>query len=76
MMKANENVESYKLFDLVVCSEFIEHVKDKREFIFKCLSLVKPSGYFFLSQIAKATEVAELPTGSEEWENMITYKRS
>ena len=40
------------LYDLVCCGELTQHVKKQRDFIHKCISLVKPNGYFFFSQIA------------------------
>jgi 2-polyprenyl-6-hydroxyphenyl methylase/3-demethylubiquinone-9 3-methyltransferase len=67
------------LFDLVCCSEVIEHVEDQRTFLHNCLKMVKPGGFFFLSSIAKTPEgfflnivmgeyvLGLLPKGTHEW---------
>lgn len=44
-------------YDLVTCSEVIEHVDNQSDFLRNLTKLVKPrTGYFFLSSIAKTTE--------------------
>ena len=37
------------LYDVVCCSEQIDYMKDKEDYIEKCIALVKPGGYFVLS---------------------------
>jgi 2-polyprenyl-6-hydroxyphenyl methylase / 3-demethylubiquinone-9 3-methyltransferase len=74
-----------ELFDLVCCSEVIEHVHDQPTFLKNCLSMVKPdTGLFFLSSISKTWEgyvsnilVGEhvlglLPKGTHEYDLLIT----
>ena len=75
---------SDQLYDLVCCSEVIEHVNDQRGFLHKCLKMVKPNGLFFLSSIAKTPEgwflnivmgeyvLGLLPKGTHEWDLLIT----
>ena len=46
-----------ELYDLVCCSEVVEHVDNQAEFLRSCVKLVKPqNGYFFMSTIAKTPE--------------------
>jgi len=73
-------------FDLVCCSEVIEHVHDQRTFVHKCAELVKPGGFFFLSSIARTPEawvsnillgeyvLGIVPKGTHEWEFLIDQK--
>ena len=45
------------LFDLVCCSEVVEHVDNQKDFLANCAKLVKPrDGYLFVSTIAKTPE--------------------
>lgn len=72
-----------QLYDLVCCSEVIEHVHGQREFLHNCIKMVKPGGLFFLSSIAKTPEgyflniimgeyvLGLLPKGTHEWELLI-----
>lgn len=74
---------SDELYDLVCCSEVIEHVNDQRGFLHKCIKMVKPDGLFFLSSIAKTPEgyflnivmgehvLGLLPQGTHEWDLLI-----
>jgi ubiquinone biosynthesis O-methyltransferase len=71
-------------FDLVCCSEVIEHVSDQRKFLQDCLKMVKPNGLFFLSTISKTPEaymtnivlgeyiLGLLPKGTHEYDLFIT----
>ena len=44
-------------YDLVCCSEVVEHVDNQAEFLQRCLKLVKPeTGRLFISTIAKTPE--------------------
>lgn len=44
-------------YDLVCCSEVIEHVNDQPNFLRNAMRLVKPeTGLFFVSSIAKTPE--------------------
>lgn len=72
-----------QLYDLVCCSEVIEHVNDQRGFLHKCTKMMKPNGLFFLSSIAKTPEgfflniimgefvLGLLPKGTHEWDLLI-----
>lgn len=52
-----EVAEEGKEYDLVCCSEVVEHVDAQAEFMRKCLKLVKPeTGRLFVSTIAKTPE--------------------
>lgn len=76
-----ENMD--ELYDLVCCSEVIEHVNEQREFLHNCIKMVKPGGHFFLSSIAKTPEgyflniimgeyvLGLLPRGTHEWDLLI-----
>ncbi|CDW84433.1 hexaprenyldihydroxybenzoate mitochondrial [Stylonychia lemnae] len=83
----NQSPHKDELYDLVCCSEVIEHVNDQQEFLRKCAKLVKPeTGYFFLSTIAKTPEsyfltilMAEyvlrlVPKGTHEWNQYINVE--
>lgn len=72
-------------FDLVCCSEVIEHVHDQETFLKNAISLVKPgSGLFFVSSIAKTPEgwflnifmgekvLGLLPKGTHEFDMLIS----
>ena len=67
-------------WDLVCCSEVVEHVDKQREFLANCIKRVKPgSGYFFQSSMARTPEswllyilageylTGMIPRGSLEW---------
>ena len=83
LIKENSESENSKLYDIVCCSEVIEHVNDQRGFLHKCVQLVKPDGLFFLSSIAKTPEgyflniimgehvLGLLPKGTHEWDLLI-----
>ena len=77
--------DSASCFDLVCCSEVIEHVNDQQTFLRNALRLVKPkTGLFFLSSIAKTPEgwflnifmgekvLGLLPKGTHEYEMLIS----
>lgn len=52
-----EALDEDELFDLVCCSEVVEHVDNQAEFLRRCLNLVKPdTGRLFISTIAKTPE--------------------
>jgi 2-polyprenyl-6-hydroxyphenyl methylase/3-demethylubiquinone-9 3-methyltransferase len=45
------------LYDVVCCSEVVEHVANQADFLRDCAKLVKPnSGYLYISTIAKTPE--------------------
>ena len=49
--------EDQQLYDLVCCSEVVEHVENQRDFLKNCMKLVKPkTGHLFMSTIAKTPE--------------------
>ena len=58
MTYINTTVEEHKGtdYDLVCCSEVVEHVENQANFIRDCLKLVKPTGHMFVSTIAKTPE--------------------
>ena len=73
-----------KHYDLVCCSEVIEHVNDQAGFLKNCLRLVKPkTGLLFVSSIAKTPEgyftvifmgekvLRLLPQGTHEFDMLI-----
>ena len=72
-----------ELYDVVCCSEVIEHVNDQRGFLHKCIKMLRPGGLFFLSSIAKTPEgwflnivmgehvLGLLPKGTHEWDLLI-----
>ena len=74
-----------KKFDLVCCSEVIEHVSNQKEFLQSCMNRVKPDGLFFLSTIAKTYEgyitnilfgeyiLGLLPKGTHEYDLFISH---
>ena len=72
-------------YDLVCCSEVIEHVNDQENFLKNAIRLVKPkTGLFFLSSIAKTPEgwflnifmgekvLGLLPKGTHEYDMLIS----
>lgn len=82
MIDNNEDIDNQ--FDLVCCSEVIEHVDNQKEFLQDCSKLVKnESGFLFLSSIAKTPEayflnivmgehvLGLLPVGTHEWDYLI-----
>lgn len=83
-MEQSGKPEEDCLYDLVCCSEVIEHVNDQQGFLHKCIRMVKPGGHFFLSSIAKTPEgwflnivmgeyvLGLLPKGTHEWDLLIT----
>ena len=85
IIEETDITDSEQLYDLVCCSEVIEHVNDQRSFIHKCIKMVKPEGHFFLSTIAKTPEgyftniimgehvLGLLPKGTHEWELLISH---
>lgn len=71
-------------FDLVCCSEVIEHVHNQEKFLQDCIRLAKPNtGLLFVSSIAKTPEgylsnivfgeyiLGLLPKGTHEWDLLI-----
>ena len=72
-------------FDLVCCSEVVEHVSNQKEFVQNCTQLVKPGGLFFLSTIAKTPEAyfsniilgeyifKLLPKGTHEYNLFVSH---
>ena len=70
-------------FDLVCCSEVIEHVDHQKQFLQDCAKLVRQDGHLFLSSIAKTPEayflnivmgeyvLGLLPKGTHEWDQLI-----
>mmetsp|Transcript_18051 Transcript_18051/g.30784 ORF Transcript_18051/g.30784 Transcript_18051/m.30784 type:complete len:186 (+) Transcript_18051:286-843(+) len=83
MIEGTDTADESKLFDLVCCSEVIEHVEDQRSFLHNCIKMLKPNGLFFLSSIAKTPEgyfmniimgehvLGLLPKGTHEWDYLI-----
>ena len=76
--------EHEKHFDLVCCSEVIEHVHDQEAFLKNCMRLVKPdTGLLFVSSIAKTPDgnffvifmgekvLGLLPKGTHEYDMFI-----
>lgn len=73
-------------YDLVCCSEVIEHVNDQSAFLRNCIKLVKPDGMFFLSTIAKTPEaylsnivlgeyvLGLLPKGTHEYDLFMSHE--
>lgn len=73
-------------YDLVCCSEVIEHVSDQSKFLKDCLKMVKPNGLFFLSTISKTPEayfsnilmgeyvLGIVPKGTHEYELFMTQE--
>ena len=72
-------------YDLVCCSEVIEHVNDQALFLKNAIRLVNPvNGLFFLSSIAKTPEgyflnifmgekiLGLLPNGTHEYNMLIS----
>ena len=45
--------DNTNLFDLVCCSEVVEHVNNQADFLKDCAKLVKPNGYMYVSTMAK-----------------------
>ena len=76
--------EDDKHYDLVCCSEVIEHVNDQEAFMKECIRLVRPkTGLLFVSSIAKTPEgyffvifmgekvLGLLPKGTHEYDMLI-----
>ena len=72
-------------YDLVCCSEVIEHVNDQERFLKNCMRLVKPeTGLLFVSSIAKTPEaylsvilmgehvLRLVPPGTHEYDMLIS----
>jgi 2-polyprenyl-6-hydroxyphenyl methylase/3-demethylubiquinone-9 3-methyltransferase len=72
------------LYDVVCCSEVIEHVNNQQQFLLDCAKMVKPNGgYLFVSSMAKTPEsyflniimgehvLGLLPKGTHEYELFI-----
>ena len=72
-------------YDLVCCSEVIEHVNDQEGFLKNCMRLVKPeTGLLFVSSIAKTPEaylsvilmgervLKLVPPGTHEYDMLIS----
>ncbi len=83
----NQSTPHDQLYDLVCCSEVVEHVDNQREFLLNCLKLVKPNtGHLFVSTIAKTFEgwfltialgeyvTRMLPMGTHEWKQYINIE--
>ena len=83
--RQEESSSSSSDYDLVCCSEVIEHVNDQASFLRNALKLVKPqTGLFFLSSIAKTPEgwflnifmgekvLGLLPKGTHEYDMLIS----
>jgi ubiquinone biosynthesis O-methyltransferase len=82
--KIEENEEK---FDVVCCSEVIEHVNEQSKFLQDCAKLVKPNGFLFMSTIAKTPEaylsnivlgeyvLGLLPKGTHEYEMFISHEQ-
>mmetsp|Transcript_74230 Transcript_74230/g.103137 ORF Transcript_74230/g.103137 Transcript_74230/m.103137 type:complete len:200 (+) Transcript_74230:290-889(+) len=83
----SEQTDDDNLFDLVCCSEVIEHVNNQDKFVKDCAKLVKPNGgHFFLSSIAKTPEgyflnialgehvLGWLPKGTHEYDMLISHE--
>ena len=80
-----ERQDDQQKFDLVCCSEVIEHVQNQKEFIKKIAEVTKPGGYIFISSIAKTPEayisailmgeyvLGLLPKGTHEYEYLISH---
>ena len=75
----------HQKYDLVCCSEVIEHVNDQEGFLKNCMRLVKPeTGLLFVSSIAKTPEaylsvilmgehvLKLVPAGTHEYEMLIS----
>lgn len=45
----HDEIEMLGVYDLVVCSNVLEHLSDPDRFLQKCPSLLKPNGYLYLS---------------------------
>ena len=83
LIENTDMTQEDQLYDLVCCSEVIEHVNDQRGFLHNCIKMVKPNGLFFLSSIAKTPEgfflnilmgefvLGLLPKGTHEWDLLI-----
>ena len=85
LLDNNEHLDNQ--FDLVCCSEVIEHVENQKEFLQNCSKLVVPNaGFLFLSSIAKTPEgyflnivmgeqiLGLLPKGTHEWDYLINQE--
>ena len=82
MIEKNEG----NLFDVVCCSEVIEHVNHQKQFLHNCVKLLKPRGYLFVSSMAKTPEsyflniimgeyvLGLLPKGTHEFDLMINQE--
>ena len=82
-----EQTPSDNKYDLVCCSEVVEHVNNQKEFLQTCSQLVKPNGgYMFTSSIAKTPEsyiatillgekiLGIVPNGTHEWDLYINQE--
>jgi ubiquinone biosynthesis O-methyltransferase len=82
--RTSEAAETPGLFDAVVASEVIEHVRDPRAFVATCAGLVRPGGVLvvttinrtvpsFLAAILAAEYALGLvPPGTHEWARFVT----
>mmetsp|Transcript_12109 Transcript_12109/g.20680 ORF Transcript_12109/g.20680 Transcript_12109/m.20680 type:complete len:341 (-) Transcript_12109:50-1072(-) len=80
---AEELVSERKQFDVVCALEIIEHVKNPKEFLKDCSSLVRPGGLLFLSTMNRTVKsymiavlgaeyVARvLPVGTHQWTRFV-----
>ncbi len=80
----DEITEIPKQFDVIVCSEVIEHVANKNLFMSSIFNLLKPNGILILSTINRTIKsyyqnivFAEyifrlLPRGTHQWKNFIS----
>ncbi len=82
-INAEDFVKNGETFDVVLCTEVVEHVADIDSFIATCSSLLKKEGIIFLSTINRTTTsylqaiiIAEyilrwLPRRTHEWRKFI-----
>jgi len=70
-------------FDVVCCSEVLEHVENPSDFVNNLARAVKPEGYLFVTTMARTPEaflmtivlgeylLGLLPKGTHEWEKYL-----
>jgi ubiquinone biosynthesis O-methyltransferase len=81
-----QHLQKEQTYDLVCCSEVIEHVSNQKEFAKDLTKLVKPNGLLFMSSIGKTPEgyflnivmgehvLGLMPKGTHEWDQLITVE--